>query len=527
MIAQLQYCVRICVALTVCFGMTLIEKPSPASVGLMTAPVTSVSDPGVLRSSSSHQTIDSPPQPSDHDRVIQPGHRGSAVMRVQHLLTALGLAEHRADGLYTEETAQAVEAFQTVHRLPVTGYVDRDTWNALHQAMQSSSLDPSDTTHVPEPLSGSFPSAEAAPLESFSSGAPSPDSFLSGSLQTDSLQPDSFALNRSTTEQPLEFSTSAPQSSRSDSELPTIQPRPNAHMDEPSHWVQANRIVIAISAGLVGVMGLSSGFYVLGRRSARRSHHTQKKLATNFRATNFRATKPNASRPQASPNNSSESAHTPPALSQQNPIPNTLEPSTPVQENETCRQTSVREVLPDSSHASEPSMLMAQHPSVDVVEPTRLAHLNGVDALLAELENADPMQRRRAIWELGQRGTTDAIHPLLDQMMTADSQQRSLILGAIAEIGIRTLTPMNHALMVSLQDESADVRKNAIRDTARVYELMGQVNTMLRHASTDDHPEVRQTACWAMEQMNRMRSPASLEMAQSSSKPIRSGPLSK
>ncbi len=129
------------------------------------------------------------------------------------------------------------------------------------------------------------------------------------------------------------------------------------------------------------------------------------------------------------------------------------------------------------------------------------------------LQNLDASIRRKAIWELGQRGNSDAISPLVELMIHVDSQQRSLILGAIAEISIRTLQPMSRALMISLQDESAEVRKNAIRDTARVYDLMAQVSAVLRYAVDDENQDVRETAHWAMEQLNRMKDVPLLEEA--------------
>ncbi|MGB3651035.1 MAG: peptidoglycan-binding protein [Rivularia sp. (in: cyanobacteria)] len=136
---------------------------------------------------------------------------------------------------------------------------------------------------------------------------------------------------------------------------------------------------------------------------------------------------------------------------------------------------------------------------------SRLAKINVVDELIGDLQSSNPTQRRKAIWELGQKGDSRAIQPLVEQMADADSQQRSLILAALAEIGTRTLKPMNRALAVSLQDESPDVRKNAIRDLTRVYETMTQISQMLSMAAQDEDPEVQETARYAISQMNRIR----------------------
>lgn len=148
-------------------------------------------------------------------------------------------------------------------------------------------------------------------------------------------------------------------------------------------------------------------------------------------------------------------------------------------------------------------------PQTSQIIPTektsRLAKVNVVDELIQDLDSSNPTQRRKAIWELGQKGDSRAIQPLVEQMVDADSQQRSLILAALSEIGTRTLKPMNRALAVSLQDKSADVRKNAIRDLTRVYDVMAQVSQMLSMAAEDEDPEVQETARYAISQMNRIR----------------------
>ncbi len=136
---------------------------------------------------------------------------------------------------------------------------------------------------------------------------------------------------------------------------------------------------------------------------------------------------------------------------------------------------------------------------------SRLAKVNIVEELMKDLRSADPTKRRKAIWDLGQQGDSRAIQPLIEVMIDADSQQRSLILAALAEIGTRTLKPMNRALAISLQDESPEVRQNAIRDLTRVYDMMAQISQMLYLATEDSNAEVQATARYALSQMNRIR----------------------
>ncbi|WP_198648347.1 HEAT repeat domain-containing protein, partial [Cyanothece sp. BG0011] len=81
-------------------------------------------------------------------------------------------------------------------------------------------------------------------------------------------------------------------------------------------------------------------------------------------------------------------------------------------------------------------------------------------------------------------------------------QERSLILEALSQISARTLKPMNHALSLSLRDNNPQVRKNAIRDLTRIYELMSQISQLLCHAIDDSDREVQETAKWAINQLN-------------------------
>lgn len=136
---------------------------------------------------------------------------------------------------------------------------------------------------------------------------------------------------------------------------------------------------------------------------------------------------------------------------------------------------------------------------------TRLAKVDVIDELVSNLQAVEPAKRRKAIWEIGQRGNSSAVQHLVNRMVDADSKEKSLILAALSEIGIRSLKPMNRALAIALQDDNPDVRKNAIRDLTRVYDLVTQISQMLGHATEDEDSEVRRTAEWALEQLNRIR----------------------
>lgn len=160
----------------------------------------------------------------------------------------------------------------------------------------------------------------------------------------------------------------------------------------------------------------------------------------------------------------------------------------------------------------------------NVSATTRLAKVDVIDELVANLQVAEPSKRRKAIWELGQRGNSSAVQHLVNSMVDADSKEKSLILAALSEIGIRSLKPMNRALAIALQDDSPDVRKNAIRDLTRVYEQVTQISQMLGHATEDQDPEVRRTAEWALEQLNRIREAPKLKSSLSTLEASRSAP---
>ena len=63
-------------------------------------------------------------------RILQKGHTGADVSELQGLLQVQGYNICR-DGIFDEETRQAVIAFQQRHKLRVNGLVDRITWTVL------------------------------------------------------------------------------------------------------------------------------------------------------------------------------------------------------------------------------------------------------------------------------------------------------------------------------------------------------------------------------------------------------------
>ncbi|ACB52274.1 unknown [Crocosphaera subtropica ATCC 51142] len=169
---------------------------------------------------------------------------------------------------------------------------------------------------------------------------------------------------------------------------------------------------------------------------------------------------------------------------------------------------------PEIKPSSQTYQLPSENPSEVVVQTsesetalpvqttTRIPSGDPIETLLGELRQNDPKKRRQAIWKLAQTADSRAMNPLVDLMIDTDSQERSLILEALSQISARTLKPMNHALTISLQDKNPQVRKNAIRDLTRIYELMSQISQLLCHAIDDSDREVQETAKWAINQLN-------------------------
>lgn len=176
--------------------------------------------------------------------------------------------------------------------------------------------------------------------------------------------------------------------------------------------------------------------------------------------------------------------------------------------------------IPNSLDTQPITPTQALSGNVPVKNTTRLSAINIVDELIKDLREPNPQKRRKAIWQLAQKGDSRAVQPLVDLLIDSDSQQRSLILEALAQIGTKTLKPLNRALAVSLQDDNAQVRKNAIRDLTRIYEIVAQTSQILCNAADDPDPEVRETAQWAMSQLNRIRTLTTLDNLPSSQSTI-------
>ncbi|MDJ1182935.1 peptidoglycan-binding protein [Roseofilum casamattae] len=187
------------------------------------------------------------------------------------------------------------------------------------------------------------------------------------------------------------------------------------------------------------------------------------------------------------------------------------------------RPTVIPTPVPEPVAATSPPLEKNAEPPgaiLPVNQTSRLPKLSIVDNLISQLHSSEPQQRRQAIWELGEQGNSLAVQPLLNLLLDCDSGERTLILAALSQIGVKTIKPMNRALSLSLQDENPEVRKNAIRDFTRMYELIATVSHMMCHAVDDPDGEVREVAEWSVKQLRRI-SAASNMVKLTSEKPPR------
>lgn len=145
-----------------------------------------------------------------------------------------------------------------------------------------------------------------------------------------------------------------------------------------------------------------------------------------------------------------------------------------------------------------------ESPDKVTIVTSQTTKIDLVFELIKDLQQGDREVRRKVIWELAQKSDSRGISPLIEMMPHVDSLERNLILEAITQITSRTLQPMNRVLLESLEDDNPQVRKNAIRDLTRLYHLMSKVTKRLSQMTEDADLDVRQTARWALQELDRL-----------------------
>lgn len=449
----------------------LIVLTSVTTCGLETAAIARPTWASVAAQRSDADTLVA--QLDSEDSNANPAQPSPAIQSLQNRLTELGYYEGPVDGVFTTETRDALAAFQQANGLVGTGILDPLTQQRL--------VNPEEGGSAPE-ASSPAPNAGTAPAESGNAPAPSapalelPPVSESGEVAAptdENAAPPEASSEPGTAEADTAPSDADPTSSEGGPEA-TTNGAPEAATPE------ARRLPFLMILGaliiVIGAAGTGIILWLAKRRRASGDGSIAEAGGVNGEPDSLAMGQP----PRYS---SMPPSPSPPPLAHPQNGKQPAEPPSP------------------------PSSLDVQHQSVPIANSTepRVAKVNIIDELIQDLHRPDPELRRKAIWELGQRGNSAAVQPLVNLLAEADSHEQSLVLAALAEISSQTLKPINRAVAIALQNENSEVRKNAIRDLTRIYDSLNQVGRMLGHAAVDEDPEVRQTADWALNQLNKLR----------------------
>lgn len=381
------------------------------------------------------------PNPASNPVLLGPGANSSEVQILHQQLRQLGLYSGPVDTEYRAATQEAVKAFQASEGLTVTGWLDQQTWERMITPQLLGNTESAADPTEVPPLIAADPTEVPPPADTPPAETPAAES-----QPSPPAEPDDTAADTDST------------------------PWPSRILRGKSRWF------LAVPLAGAALLGLGWG----GRRLLRPNPANRPSPGANDLGANdletydlganhleaVLAAAPNGGGAEAGPIGLDAPGSSSPLA-----VPNQAE-----------------------GHLSAPQADM-----------TRLPTVNIMDTLVGELASADATVRHRAIWELGQRGNSAAIQPLVNSLMEADSQEKGLIFTALAEIGRRSLQPMQRALALGLQDSSPEVRKNAIRDLSRLYDVLGQIRPLMIHATQDPDPEVQATAQWALGQLARSR----------------------
>lgn len=134
--------------------------------------------------------------------------------------------------------------------------------------------------------------------------------------------------------------------------------------------------------------------------------------------------------------------------------------------------------------------------------PPDLVNIDVVAELISDLQQSDRQLRRKAIWELAERGDTRSLKPLIDILPYVSPLDKSLVNKAVTQIVYRSFQPINDRLFTKLQSRNPEIRKNAIRDLRDLYMFIAPVTKKLAQMQQDADRGVSQTATQALQQLN-------------------------
>ena len=176
-------------------------------------------------------------------------------------------------------------------------------------------------------------------------------------------------------------------------------------------------------------------------------------------------------------------------------------------------ETTVAEIPPESTGSSEPQVNCDLMGKLTIVN-SQTTKIDVVFELIQDLQKNSSVNskraknlRRKAIWELGQTKDFRAIEHLIEILPKVGSLEKSLILDSISKIANHSFKTVNSVLLTSLEDESVEVRKNAIKDLIYLYQSLSSVTIQLSKMTEDSNLEVQNTAKWALEQFEKISFP--------------------
>ena len=176
-------------------------------------------------------------------------------------------------------------------------------------------------------------------------------------------------------------------------------------------------------------------------------------------------------------------------------------------------ETTIAKISPESANSSEPEVNCDLMGKLTIVK-SQTTKIDIVFELIQDLQKNSSANnkrakdiRRKAIWELGQTNDFRAVEHLIQIMPEVESLEKSLILDSITQIANHSIKTINNVLLTSLEDESIEVRKNAIKDLIYLYQSLSSAVIRISQMTENSNMEVRNTAKWALEQFDKISFP--------------------
>lgn len=421
------------------------------------------------------------------------GDQGPLVQQLQFYLKELGYFTEEPNGVFGESTAAAVRSLQSRKGLATDGVMNTETWAALTTDYQVNSLDLSAPEGSQADLPAPTPSPKTDPVELASPPTPKPsqaEKELKALGDPNSPDPNSSDPDSPDPNSPAKDSASASDTTDGTSDGASAQ---ETAAKTDSSFPLLRILLGALTLGLGGVC-----LWQLLRLTQTQNSTTSAEIPSPPREISSGVPRQTLEFvPHAQPPADG-------AFSREDVTAITYRVKTEPSKTDRSGQDPVHANHENDRAITQPIGSSLARPEVTTSELSWRQPLDKVESLIEELGSNAITQRHQAIWELGQQADGRGIKPLMELLPLADSQEQSLIVAALSEIGVKTCKPMKQVLALSLDSSNPEVRKNAIRDLYRLYETVMQSSQLIKYALNDPDPEVQATAAWALDQMARL-----------------------